>query len=108
MHLRSLAIRARVGARIMFAESIVGLAAVDAGDGHHERAARLIGFAEGVAESLGGEFDPMERRLHQRTVATLRSVLAGDVLAAQRRTGRTMTEADAAADARTAQPTPSP
>lgn len=43
---------------------MVGVASVEAAAGRLKRAERLIGFAEGLAEMLGGEFDPIERRLH--------------------------------------------
>ncbi|MEM1333036.1 MAG: tetratricopeptide repeat protein [Actinomycetota bacterium] len=94
LHLRSLELRQRVGARMMLAESIVGLAVVAVEQGRHDVAARLIGYAEATAEHLGGEFDPMERRLHVRVVEVLRDTLDDDVLGIERAAGRMLTDAD--------------
>ncbi len=80
---------------MMLAESMVGVASVEVAAGCFERAARLIGFAEGLAEICGGEFDPMERRLHARAIETLRAGLGEDTFTAERHSGRSMTDAEA-------------
>lgn len=97
LHLRSLEIRYRVGVKMMFAESMIGLASVEMTSGRFDRAARLIGFAEQVAERTGGAFDPMERRLHARAVERLREQLGDDTFATQRHAGRLLTEPEAVA-----------
>lgn len=56
---------------------------------------RLIGFAEGLADACGGEFDPMERRVHARAIEALRTELGDDVSAMERKAGRSMTDAEA-------------
>lgn len=99
LHERSLMIRHRVGIRIMLAESMVGIASVDLAVGRFGRAARLIGFAERLAEIFGGEFDPMERRLHASAVEKLSSELGDDTFARLRHDGRSMTDAEAVDDA---------
>lgn len=93
LHLESIEIRHRLGARMMLAESMVGLASVAAAAGDFDHAARLIGFADVTAEVLGGEFDPMERRLHERVMAALRAGIGEDSLDAARQEGRQMSDA---------------
>lgn len=90
LHVRSLEIRYRVGHRMMLAESMVGVACVDIALDRPLRAARLVGCAEGIADAVGGTFDPKERRLHQDAVAALGVALGEDQLAAERSAGRTM------------------
>jgi predicted ATPase len=51
--------------------SIDGLAAVEAHGGDDVRAARLVGAAEGIAESIGYSLLPLERARHERTEAAL-------------------------------------
>ncbi len=100
LHMESLEIRHRVGARMMLAESMVGIALVEAAAGRLDRAARFIGFAEGLAELAGGEFDPMERRLHAQAVETLSTGLDQDTFTTERKAGRLMTDAEAVEYAR--------
>ena len=95
LHLRSLQIRHEVGYRIMVAESMIGLAAVEVGLGLPERAARLIGFAEDLAADVGGAFDSEERRLYERTIELIDGEYGTEWLDQQRRVGAAMSMAAA-------------
>jgi predicted ATPase/Tfp pilus assembly protein PilF len=52
-----------------------GFAALAVAEGNPERAARLLGAAEGLLDAMAGEFKPFERLLHEGTVAATRSQL---------------------------------
>ena len=70
---------------------INGLAAVTAAKGEHERAATLLGIADGLLDRAGGEWPPDERQQYEETIAELS---AGSELASvdrQRRAGAAMT-----------------
>src|SRR5712691_3398850 len=62
-----------------FKEEIVygleGMAAVEAGEGHAVRAARLLGASEELAERIGVTLDPFEHAMRERTVQTTRELL---------------------------------
>lgn len=73
LHLDGLRVRHEVNHRIMVAESMVGLAAIEVAIGQPARAARLLGFAVGLADEVDAGFDLHEERLFDRTMATLRS-----------------------------------
>ncbi|MFN3257064.1 MAG: ATP-binding protein [Ilumatobacter sp.] len=88
LHRHSLEIRHRIGFRIMLAESMVGIASADIALGRTQRAARLIGYAEYLADAVGGTFDPMERRLHEEARTTLDAELGEERHAALREAGR--------------------
>ncbi len=100
LHLRSLQIRHEVGYRIMVAESMIGLAAVEAALGRWQRAARLIGFGEALAEAVEGTFDREEQRIHDRTVGMIESRFGADWFAAERRAGAALSLAAAVEYAR--------
>lgn len=91
LHLRSLDLRHDVGYRIMVAESMVGVAAVELALGRPQRAAQLIGFAEGLADDVGGTFDPAEQRLYERAIATIKDDFGEVWLGEERSVGRNMT-----------------
>src|ERR1051326_5829803 len=55
------------------AECIIGLAGVAAHSGDHRRAARLLGAAEAIFESLGAQLSPSNRADFSRVVALARA-----------------------------------
>lgn len=67
-----------------------GLAAVTAAKADHERAAVLLGAAEGLLDEAGGEWPPDERAQYEETLAALRAEAPGD-LERWRQSGRGMT-----------------
>ena len=73
-----LELEAAGGDEMMIAWSINGLAAVLTAQGHHDRAARLIGFAETTLDRAGGEWPPDERVQYDESVATLGENLPPD------------------------------
>lgn len=103
LHLRSLDIRHEVRHRIMIAESMVGLAAVDVVVGRARSAARLLGFAEALAEELGATFDPEEQRIHDRSIDAIETKVGAAALADERAVGRGMTLEAAMHHARSAE-----
>ncbi|HSL57972.1 MAG TPA: tetratricopeptide repeat protein, partial [Acidimicrobiales bacterium] len=90
LHARSLEIRHRVGHRMMLAESMIGVASAEIALGRPERAARLVGYAEELADAVGGTFDPMERQLYDRAIPALTAHLGDDRLTEERGVGRGM------------------
>ena len=84
------------GDQMAIAWVLNGLAAVTAAKSEHERAATLLGAAEGQLERAGGEWPPDERAQYEETVAALTTAAPADV-ERWRRAGRGMTPDDAAA-----------
>lgn len=76
---------------------INGLAAVTAAKSEHERAATLLGVAEGLLERAGGEWPPDERKQFDETLTALQSTPDASALEARRASGRTMTPENAVA-----------
>ena len=74
----------------MIAWSINGRAAVVTAQGDHDRAARLIGFAETTLDRAGGEWPPDERVQYEESVATLGENLPPDHLTRLRSEGAAM------------------
>jgi tetratricopeptide (TPR) repeat protein len=74
-----------------------GLAAVSAAKGDHERAATLIGIAEGLMERAGGEWPPDEREQYEGTLAALSGAASNTSLIERRAAGRVMTLENAVA-----------
>lgn len=68
-----------------------GLAAVTAAKGDHERAATLLGIAEGLMDRAGGEWPPDEREQYDSTLAALSGDAANASLNERRAAGRVMT-----------------
>ncbi len=73
-----------------------GLAAVTAAKSDHERAAVLLGAAEGLLDKAGGEWPPDERAQYEETLAALRAAPSADV-ERWTQTGHAMTPAAAGA-----------
>ena len=76
---------------------INGLAAVTAAQGDHERAATLVGIAEGLLERAGGEWPPDEREQYEGTLAALASGAAPATIEAGRFVGAAMSSEEAVA-----------
>jgi non-specific serine/threonine protein kinase len=74
-----------------------GLAAVLAFTERPEEAARLLGAAEALRESLGVGLAPAEQTTHDETVEAVRSALGEDRFGADWRHGREMSLDDAIA-----------
>jgi predicted ATPase len=74
-----------------------GLAAVLSLTGQAGPAARLLGAAEALRESLGVGLAPTERETHEETKAALRAALGEDELNAEWRRGRELTLDEAVA-----------
>ena len=68
-----------------------GLAAVTEAKADHERAAVLVGAAEGLLGEAGGEWPPDERAQFEETLAALREAAAPDDIERWRQSGRAMT-----------------
>jgi predicted ATPase/DNA-binding SARP family transcriptional activator len=65
-----------------------GLAAVHAATGEHERAAKLLGAAASAGEETGVSLEPLEREMHDRTVAAVVAALGEAGFAAAMADGR--------------------
>lgn len=105
LHRQSLEIRGKLGNRMLVAESLIGIASVEIALGALERGARLLGCAEGLANSTGGKFDPMERKLYESALTTLSAALDQGILNIARQEGMDTSLEDAvryALDNRTA------
>jgi predicted ATPase/DNA-binding SARP family transcriptional activator len=74
-----------------------GLAALDAEQGNHRRAARLMGAADALLETAGYVLESGERELHERTLAAVRKRLSPDDFENAWHEGRTLSP-EAAAD----------
>lgn len=74
-----------------------GLAAVTAAKGAHERGAMLLGAADALLESAGGEWPPDELAQHEQTVGVLTEAMGEAELASVRAAGQSMNEEDAVA-----------
>ncbi len=81
------------------AECLEGLAASRAAHGRGADAARLLGAAEAIRETLGFPIAPDERISHQRLAAGVRAALAAETFASAWQAGRGLSLADAVEDA---------
>jgi ATP/maltotriose-dependent transcriptional regulator MalT len=90
LHRRALELRRQVGNKLRIAESLVGMAAVEIASGSLERGARLLGSAESLLDATGGKFDPMERKLHEWSLAALSAAEDAAMLDRARQDGREM------------------
>lgn len=69
----ALATARQLGHKITISYSLDGFAALAAGRGEQERAARLAGAAERLRESIGSEMEPAERRFREAYLGGLRA-----------------------------------
>jgi predicted ATPase/class 3 adenylate cyclase len=84
----SLEIFRELGAKGGIAQDLEELAAVAAAQAQPERAARLLGAAEGLRDAIGGP--PPDRAKHERSVAAVRAALGEEAFAAAWAEGRVM------------------
>ena len=91
LHRESLEIRKGLGDAHGVAESLEGLAAVAALQGKARLAAGLFGAAEALREGIGAPLPPDERPDYDRSLATLREALEGELFAAAWADGKAMT-----------------
>jgi predicted ATPase/class 3 adenylate cyclase/DNA-binding SARP family transcriptional activator len=87
----SLAICREIGDRAGIVTDLEGLAAVAVAQAQPERAARLVGAAEGVREAIGTPLPRSDRVEHNRSVAAVRAALGEETFAATQAEGRVMT-----------------
>jgi predicted ATPase/DNA-binding XRE family transcriptional regulator len=93
--------RARdVGATVLTASSLLGLAAVAAVAELPEKGARLLGAAEGVAALLRAPLFPRDQPVYERCLAALTAALGPERLAVMREAARTLSLEAAIDDAR--------
>jgi tetratricopeptide (TPR) repeat protein len=85
---RALRLLAELQFRDVIGYCFEGLAAVLAFTGQTEPAARLLGAAEALRESLGVDLAPAERETHEETAAAVRQALGEDRFSAAWRLGR--------------------
>jgi predicted ATPase/DNA-binding SARP family transcriptional activator len=86
----SLAVWQELGNKQGIAKDLEGLAAVAVAQAHSERAARLLGAAEGLREAMGAPLPPADRGEHDRCVAAVRTALGEEGVAAVWAEGRAM------------------
>jgi DNA-binding CsgD family transcriptional regulator len=103
LHLESLLEQRDRGNPSGVAEGLAGLAAIACAQGQFERAARLFGAAEALAERNQRMIWPAERFERDRHIAWVRTHLDAVALNAAWATGRTMTEEQAIQYALTAE-----
>jgi non-specific serine/threonine protein kinase len=77
------------------AECFEGLAVVAALEGNADRAARLLGAAARLRESIGAPVHPVDRADHERAVAASQAALGAEAYAAAWQAGRTMSVEEA-------------
>jgi serine/threonine-protein kinase PknK len=84
---------------VQLVSALLGLAAVAASTGHSALGARLLGAAEGLAESIGARIFPRDFPVRRRALAALATALGENQLAAELATGRNLTREQAVATA---------
>jgi predicted ATPase/DNA-binding SARP family transcriptional activator len=72
-----------------------GIGALAAARGHGERAARLLGAADGLLQAMGADHKPYERSLRDRTDAATESALGAEATGAALAEGRSLPLSDA-------------
>jgi predicted ATPase/DNA-binding XRE family transcriptional regulator len=95
----SLARAEQWGFMMLVVSALRGFAAISAEAGHPEIGARLLGAAEGIAESLSASMFRRDAPVHGRCIAALRAALGEERLAAGRDAGRALTVEQAVAEA---------
>lgn len=91
----SLRLAAAIEEKAVIYRCLDGLGAVSLAIGDLERAAKLVGAAEAVADASGAFLDPSERALHEQTASALQRDLAPESLRVASLSGRAMTLDDA-------------
>jgi hypothetical protein len=95
----SLALFWELGDKEGIVKNLEGLAAVALSGARSERAARLLGNAEGLRGAMGTPLAPGDRAEHDRSVAAARAALGENAFAAAWAEGRAMDLDQAIADA---------
>lgn len=95
-----LAIQQELGDKRRMAYSLEGFAFLAAMRGAPEQAARLLGAAEALRETIGAPLPPVDRPDYDRIVALVRGGLLGDVLKRAWAEGRRMTSEVAVLEAK--------
>ncbi len=80
-------------------DCLAGLACTASAQGQPERAARLFGAAEGLAEATNHPVMPVDHALYEASLEAARSALGSDAFEAARADGRAMRLEDAIAEA---------
>jgi predicted ATPase/DNA-binding CsgD family transcriptional regulator/Tfp pilus assembly protein PilF len=91
LHTESLALSRELGEKLCIAQGLEGLAGVYGMQKYPERAARLLGAAEAMRESINAPLPPSDRADYDRTVDTTRAQLDEAAFAVAWAEGRTMT-----------------
>jgi hypothetical protein len=86
----SLAILRELDHKPNIAQNLERLAALAVAQAQSERAARLIGTAEGLRSAMGAPLPPADRAEHDRSVAAARTALGEEAFAAAWAEGRMM------------------
>jgi predicted ATPase/class 3 adenylate cyclase len=87
------------GFTMLVSTALLGLAAIAATSGQPETGARLLGAAEGLADSLGVPMYPRDGPVRERALAALTATLGEQRLAAAQQAGRALTVEAAIAEA---------
>jgi predicted ATPase/DNA-binding SARP family transcriptional activator len=95
--LEALELSAGVNDKEDMAWCLIALAAVGAGGGKAADASIVLGFAEAFLDRIGAAIKPAEQLLHDRTLAQLRTALAGPELEALLAAGRVLPDGEALA-----------
>ncbi len=88
LHAEALAVRWEVGDRRGIAEGLEGVARFAAKRGNWDRAARFLGAAEGLRESISAPLPERERPEYDRLVSATRNAIGRDTYAAAVAAGR--------------------
>ena len=91
LYKESLTLRREVASKRGIAECLVGLAGVAGGQGKPTLAARFLGAAELIRETIGVPVPPSDRAEYDSQVSAVRAVLGQERLAAAWAEGRAMT-----------------
>jgi len=86
-----LTMQQELGDKRRIAYSLEGFAFLTLAQGKAQRAARLVGAAEALRESIGAPLPPIDRADYERMVASVRSALGDDLYATAWEEGRGMT-----------------
>ncbi len=98
LYARSMTIRAAFGEREGVASNLRGLGIIATLTGRPEHAARLLGAADGLRESLGVSIHPLGMARHERTIAAIRAQLTPEQFDAAWAAGRSLTFDDSVAE----------
>ena len=78
------------GHAMLVSSALFGLAAIAVASGQPETGARLLGAADGLAESLGAPIYPRDTPVRKRGLHALQAALGEERLAVEREAGRAL------------------